>query len=227
MELIYTPSQIATRFMYKVYVWMSVGLGLTATIAYFASNTALARILSENTALLLLLFLIQLGLVAGLSFVLPRLSYFTAGLMFAVYSALTGLIFSTLFLAFTQASLVATFFVTAAMFATFAIYGYYTQTDLTSWGNILFMILIGLIIGLVVNIFLKSPIFQYILSACGVVLFSLLTAYDSQQIKNMCAQMLEQGHISRKVAILGALMLYLDFINLFLMLLDFGGQRKE
>jgi len=227
MELVYSPSQIATRFMYKVYAWMSGGLALTAVTASLASNTAWAQMLKQNTGLLLLLFLVQLGLVATLSFFLTRLSYLTASLMFILYSGLTGLIFSTLFLAFTQSSLVATFIVTAAMFATFALYGYYTQSDLTSWGNILFMILIGLLIGLIINMFLKNSVFQYVLSACGVVLFSLLTAYDAQQIKNMCAQMLQNGHISRKVAILGALMLYLDFINLFLMLLDFGGERKD
>jgi uncharacterized protein len=227
MDMFYNPSEIATRFMYKVYGWMSLGLALTGITAYAISNTALAPLIMQNMGLLLVLFLIQLGLVVSLSFFLSRLSYTTAALAFLLYSVLTGVTFSTLFLVFTQSSLALTFGITAAMFASLALYGYYTQADLTSWGNILFMALIGLIIGLFVNLFLHSSAFQYLLSAVGVIIFSLLTAYDAQQIKLMCARMLQEGHMSAKVGILGALTLYLDFINLFLMLLNFTGQRKD
>lgn len=218
---------IATQFMYKIYAWMGFGLSLTAVTAYFVSHTSLAKIIMQNMGLLLVLFLIQLGLVIGLSFFIQKLSYATASFAFILYSIITGLTLSSLFLVYTNASLVTTFAICASMFIFLALYGYYTKKDLTSWGSILLMALFGLIIGMIVNLFLKSSSMQFILSAIGVILFSLLTAYDVQKLKNMSNQFLQEGHMFKKVSILGALTLYLDFINLFLMLLNFTGSRKD
>jgi uncharacterized protein len=228
MESSYSLDKVATQFMYKVYGWMAGGLAVTAITAYFARYTQFASLFQRgNTGLMLILFLIQIGLVFFLSFFLQRLSYTMASIAFLVYAVITGLIFSTLFLVFTETSIASTFIITASMFAVLAFYGYYTQSDLTSMGNILMMALIGLIVGLLVNLFLRSSSFNFILSALGVLIFAGLTAYDVQRIKRISYQLLNAGNLEGRVAILGALTLYLDFINLFLMLLNFTGKRRE
>ncbi|MBA3953930.1 Bax inhibitor-1/YccA family protein [Candidatus Dependentiae bacterium] len=227
MNTTYSLQEIGTNFMYRVYGWMAAGLGLTASTAYWVSTTTLATKLITNSGLFLILMLVQLGLVIGLSFFIDRMSYSMAALGFMAYSLLTGVTLSSLFLIYTQASLVGTFIIAAGMFAAMAVYGYFTKADLTTMGSILFMALIGLIIGFVVNIFLKSSAFNTALSAFGVLIFAGLTAYDVQRIKQMSYSLLNQGDMAQRVSILGALTLYLDFLNLFLSLLSFTGKRRD
>jgi len=223
---VYTEQNIAQNFMYKVFGWMSAALGLTAATAYYVSQSSFV-VSQQNTGILILLFLLQLGLVIFISAALQSISFITASIAFIAYSILNGVIFSTIFLQYTGASIASTFAITAGTFAVMALYGYFTQSDLTRMGSLLFMLLVGLFISMVVNIFLKSQGFDIFISAAGVLIFTLLTAYDVQKIKAMSQQFLMQGEMESKVAILGALTLYLDFINLFLFLLRFTGQRRK
>jgi uncharacterized protein len=217
-----------SEFMYRVYGWMMVGLMLTGAIAYYVSTVpAFYQALFSNTALLILLFVAQIVIALALSFFVMRLSFPVAVFLFLLYAAMLGISLSAIFLVYTATSIYATFFVAAAMFGIMCVYGYVTQTDLTSMGNVLLMALIGLVIGGIVNMFLKSPAFNYVLSGIGVILFTLLTAYDSQKIKQIAQQLMMDRATMNKIALLGALTLYLDFINLFLYLLQFMGQKRD
>jgi len=220
-------SKSQNDLLYKVYGWMGLALSLTAGVAYYVASTPAAKMVFENTGLLLVLFLIQLGLVFALSMFLPKLSFISAALIFAAYSILNGITLSGIFLTYTQTSIASAFLVTAGMFICMALYGYFTKTDLSGMGSILTMCLIGLIIGMLVNMFLKSSSFDYIISATGVIVFSLLTAYDLQKIKLLSRSLLASGEDTLKISILGALTLYLDFINLFLFMLRFMGNRRQ
>ena len=164
----------------------------------------------------------ELALVFTLSGAINRLSEFNATAIFIAYSALNGVTLSILALVYTASSITSTFVTTAGMFGAMSLYGYMTKKDLSSWGSFLFMGLIGVVIASVVNIFVSSSSVSWVISAIGVIVFTGLTAYDTWKIKAMAAQGVE----GRKPAILGALTLYLDFINLFLMLLRFGGDRR-
>lgn len=223
----YEIQKTSSNFIYKVYAWMAGALALTAGTAAFVSNTSLMKTLFSNTGLLFVLLLLQIGLVFFLGFFIQKMSLPVASFAFTLYSMLTGVVFSSLFVVYTHQSLAATFGITASMFAVMAIYGYFTEADLSELGNILFMALIGLIISSLVNLFLQSSTFNYIISAIGVLIFSGLTAYDMQKIRLMSEQLLDEGNMRSKVAILCALTLYLDFINLFLMLLQFTGQKRQ
>lgn len=224
----YSKESSGNELLYRVYGWMTIGLALTAGVAYYVANTPqIASAIIKNSGMLIVLMLLELGLVFALSFFINKMSGFVAALTFLLYSVLNGVTMSFVFLIYTNTSIATTFFVTAGMFAAMAIYGYFTKADLSGMGNFLFMGLIGLILALVVNIFLKSSTFDYIISACGVLIFSLLTAYDVQQIKLMSNSLMAQGEGLLKISILGALKLYLDFINLFLYLLRFMGQQKS
>ncbi|MDR3550829.1 MAG: Bax inhibitor-1/YccA family protein [Candidatus Babeliales bacterium] len=224
----YSIESGVSRFMYKVYGWMSAGLAITAGIAYYLSTSELfIQALVTKPFLLMVLFLIQIGLVIGLSMFVMRMNYATAVGCFLLYAACVGISLTPIFLVYTLGSIYLTFAITASMFGFMCIYGYLTDADLTSIGNICTMMLFGLIIAMVVNMFLKSATMDYVLSAIGVVVFSLLTAYDSQKIKQMGSQLMTDPHTRAKVAILGALTLYLDFINLFLFLLRFTGNRSR
>jgi len=217
-----------TNFVYRVYAWMSFALAITASVSYYiAQNEAISSYVQKNTWLLISLFILQLALVVMLSAFIMRLSLFTAVLSFIVYAISVGITLSFIFAVFTTASIYATFIVTAGMFLITCLYGYFTKADLTSLGSFGFMALIGLILGGFVNWFLKSPGFDFVLSAAGVLVFTLLTAYDAQKIKQMGNSLMRSEQTRKKVAILGALTLYLDFINLFLYLLRFMGKRKE
>jgi len=217
----------AREFMYKVYGWMATALAITATTAFyiFKTPTLIQTILQPGV--LMALVLGQLALVLFLSFMLKRMNFATAAMAFLLYSFFTGATLSSIFLVFTLPSIVATFVVAAGMFGVMALYGYLTNEDLSSMANILMMALIGLIIGLVVNMFLRSEAFDFVLSGIGVVVFAMLTAYDVQKIKQFGQSMIAHGEMAGKISILGALMLYLDFVNLFLYLLRFLGQRKN
>lgn len=206
--------------MRGVYGWMGGGLFLTALVALItASSPVLLQAILGNRLLFYALVFGELGLVIAISGAINRISTATASMLFLLYAAINGLTMSTIFVAYTQSSIASTFLVTAGMFGAMSLYGYLTKSDLSSWGSFLFMGLIGVVIASVVNIFLQSPMINWVMSVCGVIVFTGLTAYDTQKIKQM-------GDSGRKGAILGALTLYLDFINMFLLLLRFFGNRR-
>jgi uncharacterized protein len=207
----------------QVYAWMGAGLSVTAIMALITLSTpAILNAIVGNRLLFFGLMIGELALVFTLSGAINRLSASTATLIFIAYSALNGVTLSVVALVYTANSIASTFVVTAGMFGAMSVYGYVTRRDLTSWGSFLFMGLIGVVIASVVNIFVGSSAVSWVISAIGVIVFTGLTAYDTWKIKEMAAQ----GTEGRKPAILGALTLYLDFINLFLMLLRFTGNRR-
>jgi len=218
-------------FMNKVYTWMASALLITGFVAWWAATTpAFLEILYPpqggiNKLLFYGLIGAELGLVVWLSARIQQMSAERASLLFIIYSVLNGLTMSTVFLLYTSASISSTFFITAGTFGAMSFYGYTTKKDLTSWGNLLFMGLIGLVIATVVNMFLQSSMLYYILNYVGVLIFVGLTAYDTQKIKKI-ANSLNSEEDAKKGAIMGALTLYLDFINLFLYLLRLFGDRK-
>lgn len=216
------------EFIRRVYNWMGIGLATTAAVALFtASNQAVLNFIFGTPMVFYGLIIGQLGLVIALSAAIHRMRAATAVLMFFAYSALTGLTMAAIFLIYTQTSIAGTFFVTAGTFAAMSVYGYTTKRDLTSFGSFLFMGLIGIILASVVNIFLRSESIYWVITIAGVIVFVGLTAYDTQKIKAMSAQGFADFETERKGAVLGALRLYLDFINLFLMLLRLFGSRRD
>jgi uncharacterized protein len=221
---------VVNEFVRSVYNWMSIGLALTGFVAlYVSSNDALMRILFSNPLLLIILIIAQLGLVFSVSGMVHKMSAGTATSLFVLYAALNGVTLSFIFLAYTQASIVSTFFICAGTFVGCSIYGWTTKRDLTSFGGFLMMGLIGIIIASLVNMFIRSNAMTMMISYIGVFVFVGLTAYDTQKLKNMALTQpagVDAG-VVRKGAILGALSLYLDFINLFLMLLRIFGQSRD
>ncbi len=214
--------------MRKVYVWMTLALVLTGITAYgVASSPSLMMTIFQTPAIMWGLIIAELAIVIAISAAINRLSLTTATLLFVLYSVLNGATFSLIFAVYTMSSIANVFFITAGTFGVMAAYGYFTKRDLSSWGRLLLMALIGLIIATLVNVFLvKSSGFDLILSYAGVLIFVGLTAYDTQKIKQMLAMQTDMGEGAQKVALLGALSLYLDFINLFLYLLRIFGKRE-
>lgn len=213
--------------MRKVYVWMTLALVITGFTAYgVATSPGVLQLIFGNQILFWGMIFAELALVIGVSAAINRLSLTTATLMFILYSVINGALFSSIFLIYTASSIATVFFITAGTFGVMALIGYTTKTDLTSIGKYLFMALIGLIIATLVNMFIKSEGFTYILSYIGVLIFVGLTAYDSQKIKQMLLQAPDAGEGAQKLALLGALTLYLDFINLFIYLLRIFGRRE-
>ena len=214
--------------MRKVYVWMTLALVLTGITAYgVASSPSLMMTIIQTPAIMWGLIIAELAIVIAISAAINRLSLTTATLLFVLYSVLNGATFSLIFAVYTMSSIANVFFITAGTFGVMAAYGYFTKRDLSSWGKLLLMALIGLIIATLVNVFLvKSSGFDLILSYAGVLIFVGLTAYDTQKIKQMLAMQTDMGEGAQKVALLGALSLYLDFINLFLYLLRIFGRRE-
>jgi hypothetical protein len=205
---------------------MTLALAITGFTAYgVATSPGLMQAIYTNPILFWGLIIAEFALVIGVSAAINKLSLTTATLMFILYSVINGALLSYIFILYTASSISTVFFITAGTFATMAFIGYTTKTDLSSWGKILLMALIGLIIATVVNVFIKSTMFDMILSYVGVLIFVGLTAYDSQKIKQMLLQAPDAGESAQKVALLGALSLYLDFINLFLYLLRIFGKR--
>lgn len=224
----YSQAQSAKNLFYKVYGLMALALSVTAAVAYYiVHQPTIMQKLMQNSWLVFGLFLVQLVLVIVLSAAILRLSFATALFLLFLYSAIMGITFSTIFLLYNIQSIYAVFFVTAGMFCCMALYGYFTKTDLSSIGKYSMMALFGLIIGFLVNMFLKSGTVDYILTLIGVVIFTVLTAYDIQKIKHMSGFLAGQGETENKMAVIGALTLYLDFINLFLMLLRLLGRRNN
>jgi FtsH-binding integral membrane protein len=212
--------------MRKVYVWMTLAMVITGFTAYgVATSPGVQQAIFTNQILFWGLIIAEFALVIGVSAAINRLSLAMATLMFILYSVINGALLSSIFLIYTASSISTVFFITAGTFAAMALIGYTTKTDLSSIGKYLFMALIGLIIATFVNFFIKSSGFDYILSYIGVLIFVGLTAYDSQKIKQMLLQAPDAGEGAQKIALLGALSLYLDFINLFLYLLRIFGRR--
>lgn len=216
-----------TSLIRDVYVWMSAALVITGLVAYYVANDYnILSIIFGNQMVFWGLCIAELAIVLGLSAAINKISAFTATIMFIVYSVLNGATLSSIFLLYEMGSIASTFFVTAGTFGAMAIYGSVTKTDLTKIGNICFMALIGIIIASLVNIFLvKSGMMELIINIAGVVIFVGLTAYDSQKIKALLYNA-ESMEVGQKIAVLGALTLYLDFINLFLKLLALFGKKK-
>jgi FtsH-binding integral membrane protein len=219
---------LVNTFVRSVYNWMAVGLALTGFIAYYVANSpSLLRLILGNQLIFFGLIIAELALVFSISARVNKMKASTATALFVLYAALNGATLSVIFIAYTSSTITSTFFICAGTFIACSIFGWTTKRDLTSLGGFMFMGLIGIIIASVVNLFIRSSAMTMIISYVGVLVFVGLTAYDTQKIKNMALAQpadLEAGVI-RKGAILGALSLYLDFINLFLMLLRIMGSR--
>ncbi len=218
---------VQTRVINQVYTWMTLGLALTATVGYYVAESEILRNLIFSNGLITIgLIIAQLGIVIGLSAAIHRLSGSAATGLFILYSALTGLTLSVVFMVYTYTSIASTFFITSGTFAAMSVFGHTTKRDLTKFGSIAFMALIGIILASLVNMFMKNSMLELVISAVGVLLFTGLTAYDAQRIKAMAA-MVSDGESETKVSVMGALSLYLNFINLFLMLLRFLGVARD
>jgi len=218
--------QASTIFLAKVFNWMAIGLGLTGVVAMFVASSGLAVKLQPY---FMFIMIAELGLVFFLSARINKIEAATATGLFIGYAALNGVTMSMIFLIYTSSSIAATFMITAGMFGAMAVYGFVTKRDLSGMGSFMFMGLIGIIIASVVNIFMQSSALYWAISLIGVFVFVGLTAYDVQKIKTMGEQgIMDQGEAAvQKGAIMGALTLYLDFINLFLMLLRFFGGSRD
>ncbi|PKN41540.1 MAG: hypothetical protein CVU60_11020 [Deltaproteobacteria bacterium HGW-Deltaproteobacteria-18] len=224
-----TDVQATNLFLRGVYNWMSLGLGLTAVVAYTVANTpAIAQVIFANPIIFWGMIIAQFGLVLAISGGVHRLSAGTATGLFLLYSALTGATLSSILLVYTAASIFKAFIVCTGMFAAMSVYGATTKKDLTGWGSFLFMGLIGIILASVVNIFMASSALDFVISGIGVLIFTGLTAYDTQKLKVMGESAPMDDTVAvRRGTILGALTLYLDFINLFLFLLRFFGSSRN
>jgi FtsH-binding integral membrane protein len=215
--------------MRGVYNWMMIGLLVSGLTAYSVSHSPqILNILFGNPYMIWVLFAIELGLVVAISVAINKISVDGARILFLLFSFIDGLTLASIFLVYTETSIATTFFIASATFGVMSLYGYFTDSDLTSWGKILFIALIGIIIALVVNFFLKSSQFEFIVSIIGIIVFVGLTAYDTQKIKELSEQMASEGDVNiAKMAIIGALTLYLDLINMFIFMLElFGNQRN-
>jgi hypothetical protein len=214
------------EFFQKVYTWMFLGLLISGLTSYFVSSSESAlNFIFSNIIIFYGLIVLELALVIILVSAIKKMSPNFAKWMFFVYSFINGITLSAIFLIYTQSSIVVVFFITAGMFGLLSLYGFFTDRDLTSIGRILFFGLIGIIIASIVNIFIKSVVFDLTLAVLAIVIFTGLIAYDTQKLKKFSESARNKTEIS-KVAIIGALSLYLDFINLFLNLLRMFGQRK-
>lgn len=228
MERDLSRSAAFPALMRKVYLWMTMALVITGLCAWgVATSPTMMRMVYGNSASIWVLFIAELGLVFYTTARIDKLSLSTATTLFIIYSALNGVTLSAIFMVYATVTIAKVFFITAATFGATALYGYMTKTDLTKFGNLFLMALFGLIIATLVNLFLHSAMLDLALSYIGVVLFVGLTVWDSQQIKRALALQpgLDEG--SQKVALLGALSLYLDFINLFLYLLRIFGRSNN
>jgi FtsH-binding integral membrane protein len=221
-------AEVQSRFFAQVYGWMAAGLGLTAGVAMFASTSPELIHCGFGTRFVFLgLIILELVIVGFLS---ARIFDWSLGKVqgaFVGYAVLNGVTLSCVFLAYTSASIASTFFVTAGTFGIMSLFGYFTKADLSGWGKLLSMAVIGLLLALVVNMFLNNSILETVTSFIGVLLFVALTAYDTQKLKHMALLGVTEGEeMSNKASIMGALILYLDFVNLFLFLLRLFGRRR-
>ena len=224
----YSENAVAT-LMRNMYAWMAIALTITGFTAFAVANTySLIYAIATNSILFYGLIFAELGLVYYLSSRIFRMSFATAGLLFAVYSIINGVTLSLIFLIYEIGSIVSTFFITAGTFGAMAVVGSFLKKDLSFIGRFALMALIGLIIAGVVNIFMRSEGFSFIIAIIGVLVFTALTAYDAQKMKNLIAENgYEVNENTQKLALIGALNLYLDFVNLFLYLLRLLGSRRD
>ncbi|WP_337395676.1 Bax inhibitor-1/YccA family protein [Prevotella sp.] len=214
--------------MRKVFVWMTLALAITGLTAYgVATSPAILSLIFSSKVTFFGLIIAEFALVFAISGAINRLSLSTATMLFILYSVINGATLSSIFFAFSVATISKVFFITAGTFGAMALVGYTTKTDLTSMGKLLFMALLGIIIASVVNMFVASSGLDLILSYVGVLVFVGLTAYDTQKIKQMCQTAPDAGESAQKLALIGALSLYLDFINLFLYLLRIFGNNRD
>ncbi len=222
-----SPVRVETRFLTRVYGWMAGGLVATALMAWVTLSTpALLQLVFGNRFVFYGLLIGELALVAWLSGLVGRMSASTAAIVFVAYSALNGLTLASVFLVYTSGSIVSTFVVTAGTFGAMSVYGLVTSRSLDGLGSFAFMGLIGVILASVVNLFLQSSMLEFVISCVGVIVFVGLTAYDTRKLKMMAARVDADSEEGQKGAIQGALALYLDFVNLFLMLLRLIGNRR-
>jgi uncharacterized protein len=212
-------------YLLQVYNYMGLGLAITGVVAYFMAASGLYLAIAQ-TPFIWLVMLAPLGFVFFLSAKIQTMSVSTAQITFWAFAAVMGLSLASIFLVFTGASIARVFFITAAMFGAMSLYGYTTKRDLSGWGSFLFMGLIGIIIAMLVNLFLASAALHFAVSVIGVLVFTGLTAYDTQRIKEMYYE-LDASDVATRKAIMGALSLYLDFINMFVMLLHLFGTTRE
>ena len=214
-------------FITRVYGWMCAALAITGLVAFYVASTpSLANKIATTPGLFFALIIIELVAVGSLVMLVNKMSAAMATLVFIAYSALNGVTLSMLFLIYTPASIASTFFITSATFAAMSCYGWYTKKDLTAMGSLCFMALMGIIIASLVNMFLHSSGLYWIITYVGILIFVGLIAYDTQKIKAMSRNIYLNSDSGKKTALLGALALYLDFINLFIMLLRIFGNRK-
>lgn len=219
-------SAVSTLFK-SVYLQMAAALSVTGLVAYYLSQSIdFWTFMAENVSLIWVILFAQLGLVMWISARIMSMSMSTATILFIIYSAMMGVTMSSIFMLYTAESIAYVFFITAGMFLVMSVIGYVTRMDLSKVGSVLFMALIGIIIASVVNIFLESEMLYWIISYVGVVVFTGLAAYDTQKIKHMLVEYGTADDLGNRFALLGALTLYLDFINLFLFLLRIFGNRK-
>jgi len=220
-----------SRFLNNVFLWMATALVITGVCAYgIAGSPALLKFFVGNQIMFFVLIIAQLGLAVYLGGWIERMSYQSALISLISFAAINGITLSSIFMVYQFGSIVTTFFVAAAMFLSMALYGIVTRRDLTGMGNVVIMMLFGVIIATLVNLFLKSAAFDFLLSIIGVVIFALLTAYDMQRLHVLAESVRHADPADSmigKLAIVGALTLYLDFINMFLFLLKFFGNKRQ
>ncbi len=224
----YAMSTAFPALMRKVFVWMTLALAITGLTAYgVATSPAILSLIFSSNVTVFGLIIAEFALVFAISGAINRMSLSTATMLFILYSVINGATLSSIFLTFSVATIGKVFFITAGTFGAMALVGYTTKTDLTSMGKLLFMALLGIIIASVVNMFVASSGLDLILSYVGVLVFVGLTAYDTQKIKQMCQAAPDASESTQKLALIGALSLYLDFINLFLYLLRIFGNNRD
>lgn len=216
-------SGLVSDALWVTYRWMTLGLALTGVVAMLVASSGLVLTIAQNPILFYGMFFAQLGLVVAFSASAHRVSSAAAAGMFLAYAALTGVTFSTLFLVYTKASIASTFFITAGAFGGLSAVGLVTKRDLSGLGRFAIFALFGIIIATIVNIFVLSSGLHFLLSIAGVLVFGALTAYDTQKLRNLFAS----GEVHGNMALVGALTLYLDFVNMFLFLLRLFGSRRE
>lgn len=225
----YTGS-VAQGFMTKVYGWMCAGLGITAAISYYLSpdvNPMLLKSLTSNFLMVIGLFIVQIGIIMYMSWNYARLSYATMSVLFMTFCALQGITLAPILYIYTAASVFYVFLIAAGMFAAMALYGWFTNADLSSMSSILFMGMIGLMIAGFINAFVQSAAFNLAISCCGVGIFAMLTAYDIQNLKRYSQYGISSPDDAGKFALLGAVGLYMNMINLFLYLLRIFGEERR
>ena len=218
---------VMARFFNAVYAWMAAGLGLTAVVAYWVSTQPQLMRQLFSTGVMIILFIAELALVYTVARAIRRINATTATILFMIYAALNGLTLSIIVLLYAKAVIASAFVITAGMFGAMSLYGFITRTDLTRLGSLLFMALIGLIIASIVSIFWHPTMLTVLINYLGVAIFVGLTAYDTQRLKTIAMQTGNDGALAARLAISGALALYLDFLNLFLFIVSILGNDRR